>query len=93
VLEFAPMPDPALRDRLVERARVLGLDLNLQAGGPRPFAFAELAQPEPALVRDLQTLAGVRRAWCQDLPWILAGRDWQAEGHPDHRRWGDPRRW
>jgi 3-deoxy-7-phosphoheptulonate synthase len=79
VLEFAPMPDPGLRENLVERARQLGLALNLQAAGPRPFAFAELAQPEPALVRDLQTLPAVRRAWCQSLPWILAGRHWQAE--------------
>lgn len=79
VLEFAPMPDPELRERLVERAGRLGLALNLQAGGPRPFAFAALDQPDARLVRDLQALPAVSRAWCQDLPWILAGRDWQRE--------------
>ena len=79
VLEFVPMPDPELRDRLLERARQLGLDLQLHFQGARPFAFAELAQADTRLVRELAALTGIRRAWTQSLPWILAGRDWQSE--------------
>ncbi len=77
VLQFARNVSREAIAVLGERSRGQGLDLRVPPG--TGMAFARLPFPAAGLLKDLQANSSIARAWVQQVPWILAGRDWQEE--------------